>query len=248
MKYKALICDVDGTLIPNRQDGVPSQNVVKAIEKAQKKVHVGIATARSLSSLTSIFNRLPLYGPSIITGGAQIIDPKLGKIFSQRLLSVTALEEVKKIAKVFEVKLIVADYGEEKILSDSYIPYEPLDIYTEPIPLQRAHKFMQQISHISSIAVHIASAWGEDGNVHVTVTNPEATKLHGIIEVSKILKIKKEEIIGVGEGYNDFPLLMACGLKIAMGNAVQDVKAIADYIAPTVEQDGVMHIIEKFIL
>ena len=41
---------------------------------------------------------------------------------------------------------------------------------------------------------------------------------------------------------------MACGLKVAMGNAVDDLKAIADYIAPTVDEDGVADVINKFIL
>ncbi|HXS15232.1 MAG TPA: HAD hydrolase family protein, partial [Candidatus Saccharimonadales bacterium] len=60
--------------------------------------------------------------------------------------------------------------------------------------------------------------------------------------------ISTEEIIGIGDGHNDFPLLMACGLKVAMGNAVDDLKAIADYIAPSVDEDGVADVIEKFIL
>jgi len=69
-----------------------------------------------------------------------------------------------------------------------------------------------------------------------------------IFKVAKILGIDTHEIIGIGDGYNDFPLLMACGLKVAMGNAVEDLKAIADYIAPTVSQDGVADVINKFVL
>ena len=80
------------------------------------------------------------------------------------------------------------------------------------------------------------------------IASSSASKLHGIMEVAKILNIRTEEIIGVGDGYNDFPLLMACGLKIAMGNAVPELKAIADFIAPTVQDDGVATIIEKFVL
>jgi hydroxymethylpyrimidine pyrophosphatase-like HAD family hydrolase len=41
---------------------------------------------------------------------------------------------------------------------------------------------------------------------------------------------------------------MASGLKVAMGNAIKDLKAIADYIAPSVEEDGVADVIEKFVL
>ena len=63
-----------------------------------------------------------------------------------------------------------------------------------------------------------------------------------------MLNIKTDEIIGIGDGYNDFPLLMACGLKVAMGNAVEELKAIADYIAPSVEEDGVVDVINKFVV
>ncbi|MBI5619841.1 HAD hydrolase family protein, partial [Candidatus Gottesmanbacteria bacterium] len=80
------------------------------------------------------------------------------------------------------------------------------------------------------------------------ITHTDASKLHGIVEVARHLNIKTEEIIGVGDGYNDFPLLMASGLKIAMGNAVPELKEIADFVAPTVDEDGVATVIEKFIL
>ena len=50
----------------------------------------------------------------------------------------------------------------------------------------------------------------------------------------------------MGDGYNDFSLLMACGLKVAMGNAVEELKSIADYIAPTVENDGLSNVIAKY--
>jgi len=66
--------------------------------------------------------------------------------------------------------------------------------------------------------------------------------------VAEILGIKTDEIIAVGDGYNDFPFLMACGLKVAMGNAVPELKAIADYIAPSVDEDGIVDVIERFIL
>ena len=41
---------------------------------------------------------------------------------------------------------------------------------------------------------------------------------------------------------------MACGLKVAMGNAIPELKEIADYVAPSVDDDGVADVIEKFIL
>ena len=47
---------------------------------------------------------------------------------------------------------------------------------------------------------------------------------------------------------NDIPLLNICGLKVAMGNADKKLKSIAHHIAPSVDEDGVAHVVEKFIL
>jgi hydroxymethylpyrimidine pyrophosphatase-like HAD family hydrolase len=55
-------------------------------------------------------------------------------------------------------------------------------------------------------------------------------------------------MIGVGDGHNDLPLFEACGFRVAMGNADEELKKLADYIAPSVEDDGIVDVIEKFIL
>ena len=65
-KYKALICDVDGTLIPNRKQGMPSKKVIAAIKKAQQVLHVGVATARIYNDVHHILHALKLSGPSIV--------------------------------------------------------------------------------------------------------------------------------------------------------------------------------------
>ena len=80
------------------------------------------------------------------------------------------------------------------------------------------------------------------------INHTQATKQFGILKIAEILNISTHEIIAVGDGYNDFPLLMAAGFKVAMGNGVEDIKQIANYIAPSVEDDGVADVIERFVL
>jgi len=69
MKHKLLICDVDGTLIPNSQHGMPSRKVISAIRKAHEKIAVSIATARSHSQIMHIIEPLQLTSPCIIKIG-----------------------------------------------------------------------------------------------------------------------------------------------------------------------------------
>jgi hydroxymethylpyrimidine pyrophosphatase-like HAD family hydrolase len=55
-------------------------------------------------------------------------------------------------------------------------------------------------------------------------------------------------VIAIGDGHNDMPLLEAAGLKVAMGNAPDEVKQLADYVAPSLADDGVAAAIDKFVL
>lgn len=54
--------------------------------------------------------------------------------------------------------------------------------------------------------------------------------------------------MGIGDGYNDLPMLEAVGCKVVMGQAPPEVKAVADYVTGTFEQDGVAEAVEKLIL
>ena len=87
----------------------------------------------------------------------------------------------------------------------------------------------------------------ESNYIDIFTTHPNSTKQHAILKFSQILEIDPKDIMGIGDGYNDMPLLMACGLKVAVGNAINDLKEIADYIAPPVIDDGFAYAVRKLI-
>ena len=250
-KFKALIIDCDGTLIANSRDALPTLFVTETILKASNLMHIGIATQRSLLSSRPIIEHLKLTGPSIIHGGAQVIDSQTFKILHEELIEIDDLYKAIKIIKKFKNKynlsyLIQDGKGKDKEGNESYVPREPMVVYIPELKEEIADDLRSELSAISNLSAYKFLHW--DNQFSVVITSAKATKQHGIFEVAKILDIDTKEIIGIGDGYNDFPLLMACGLKVAMGNAVEDLKAIADYIAPSVEEDGVAEVINKFIL
>ncbi len=247
-KFKALMVDCDGTLILSKQDVLPTSVVTKAIFKASSLIHVGIATQRSFSAYP-ILKHLKLTGPSIISGGARIIDSQTLEVLREELIKIDDLNKVIEIIKNFNKKTIpffIDDNLENKKWSKEYVPLKPIAVFIPDLKEEDTDHLRKELSVISSISVHKVIPW--DGQFGLVVAAAQATKQHGIFEVAKILNIDTHEIIGVGDSYNDFPLLMACGLKVAMGNAVDDLKEIADYIAPSVEKDGVADVINKYIL
>lgn len=58
----------------------------------------------------------------------------------------------------------------------------------------------------------------------------------------------KDEMIAVGDGFNDLSMIQYAGLGVAMANAQEVVKENADFITLSNEEDGVAHVVEKFIL
>ncbi len=246
-RYKALMIDVDATLIPNREDGMPSQKVTNAINNASEKIHIGVATSRPQFMLSHIFSHLKLSGPSIINGGSQIMDVSSGNILWEQSLLLEDYKKVRAILDKTKYAFYIHDQEKDFGNKDNYVPKNPLNVGCINLTPDQADKLIDILSYIPTIAVHKVPDWVKN-RFTVFISHAAATKQHGILEIAKILNIKTHDIIGIGDGYNDFPLLMACGLKVAMGNAVPELKEIADYIAPRVEEDGVADVIEKFVL
>ena len=55
-------------------------------------------------------------------------------------------------------------------------------------------------------------------------------------------------MIACGDGYNDLSMIRFAGLGVAMENAVLSVRQAADYVTLSNNEDGVAHVIEKFVL
>ena len=78
--------------------------------------------------------------------------------------------------------------------------------------------------------------------------NKAVNKGAGVAALAEKLNIKQEEVICIGDAGNDIHMIEYAGLGVAMGNAFPEVKKVANFITKTNEQDGVAHIINKFIL
>ena len=72
-------------------------------------------------------------------------------------------------------------------------------------------------------------------------------KSQSIDKLIKTIGIKQEEVIAVGDGYNDMGMIQYAGLGVAMANAEEEVKAAANYVTLSNEEDGVAVVVEKFI-
>lgn len=69
----------------------------------------------------------------------------------------------------------------------------------------------------------------------------------GLRALAAALEIPIEETIGFGDNFNDIPLITTAGLGVAMGNAVPELRAVADRIAPSCYDDGFSQMIDELM-
>lgn len=243
--YKALFLDLDGTTVAPFTDA-PSPRVKHAIEKLRNKVHVCLATGRLFHQAQPVIDHLNLNGLCVIANGIQIYDPTRKKIIKEIALSQKEVPLIYNLLKKYSHQIHTFD-GEVARVRAQIASHKILSFFIENISPHVVEKIIKDLERFPSVIVHKLLA-ADQNLLSIEVCSARGTKQHGIVDVAKRLNISTHEIIGVGDGYNDFPLLLACGLKFAMGNAVAELKAIADFVAPSVENDGVAVIIEKFIL
>lgn len=79
------------------------------------------------------------------------------------------------------------------------------------------------------------------------ICHQEATKAHAVNFLKEYWGVKTEEVMAIGDQNNDIELLTAGGVKVAMGNATEELKAVADYVTDTVKNNGFVSAVERFV-
>lgn len=259
--YKLIVSDFDGTLAG--KDGIISPKDEEAINKW---VHNGksfsIATGRQYAMIKDEVEKLGITTPQITRGGAEIVDPKTGKVIYSKLMNEGVVTRFLELIQSQGYNFLLEEgdklYGTMDFrYKNPHVTFLPFSKFTmKDIPkivvfldgknLEKAELFLDEKLVKEFPELHLVRSYSPLGKVW-DITSLEATKHLAVLELLKLGKLKREETVGVGDGYNDFPLLEACGLKVAMGNAVEDLKAIADIVVPPYTEDGVAFLINKLL-
>ena len=119
--------------------------------------------------------------------------------------------------------------------SDSDIPNEPILQISPFFTVEQENRIVPQLSRIVCTRWH--PAFGD-------VNAPTATKGEALRSILSHLKLPASKSIAFGDGGNDISMLRAVGVGVAMGGALDHVKAEADMVAPPVEEDGIARVLQ----
>jgi HAD superfamily hydrolase (TIGR01484 family) len=251
--YRALITDLDGTAVAISSNGddideSTKQAVQRAIDAGKK---LSCATGRSWKMVKPVISKLGLVSPCIIEGGTRIIDPNTEKTLWEKSLeqgaSTKILELFKSHSKIGTV-MTSANVSDIPLSAATSVPKDLRFIYLLAIDEDAGMAISNQVNTLSYAVAHMTPSWNGGGLVDIHVTHPEATKQHAIQVWQQLQGVSQAETIGLGDSGNDIPIFQASGWKVAVGNATAALKEMADYIAPSVEDNALEFVINTFLL
>lgn len=269
MKYKLLVVDVDGTLLNDQKEITPHTR--SALMKAQQMgVHVVLSSGRPTGGILPLAKELELnnYGGFVISyNGAQIIDMTSGKILFDKRIDPMLIPYLDKKAKKNDFAIFT--YKGDEILTDRpdnfHIRQEadlnnlhirevadfPAAIDFEPCKCILVSDDEEELvgleNHWKRRLAGAAEVFRSE-DYFLEVVPPTVDKGNTLALLMDMLKLDKEEVMAIGDGAADVPMLQLAGLAVAMGNARDSVKVCTDQTTLTNEQDGVAVAIETAIL
>ena len=271
MKYKLLVCDFDGTLYTD--DFKVTDETVEAVElfKAQGGKFV-IATGRLYQAVKPFAELFKLTDEIITYQGSGVYDLKTDElIYSQEIdrnlaASVYAYlykkySEITSPMLFYDDKCIVEEENEfnKYFASIVKVPlvcvHEKLDDYVIANNLN-ARKILSLTdnNYIREVIQYLQNKFGDKLNINqsskglLECVNSKASKGNAVKFIAEKYNIPREQICAIGDAENDNSMIQFAGLGVAMGNAMEETKKVADYVCDTNNNNGVAKVIKQLIL
>lgn len=270
LDIQLLVLDIDGTIAGQSND--IREPVKQAIRSAQAKgIQVAIATGRMYCSALRFYQEVGSTLPLVAYQGAWIQDPVTQKLYQHLPVSSTTAEQLLNYfeSEALRPLLSVHFYINDQLYVREITPETQLYAQRASIEPQAVGDLRKVLTSestkvlaLSQDTVLIDHVWGNlrkqytPAELYLTksvatffeATNPAANKGAAVRYLAEeMLGLKACNVMAIGDNFNDLEMIEYAGLGIAMGNAPAEVQAIAQWVAPSVEKDGVATAIELFI-
>lgn len=267
MDCKLIAMDLDGTL--NNDAKQITEKTKRALMQAQKKgIRLALASARPSPGLFKERDILHLqeHGGILMSyNGGRIVDAASGKVLFETAMDILQTKQVLRFLKQLPVTPILDD-GARFYVTDSSgykVDYECKNNAMECTVVEDLEQFLSfapvkilmsvQPEQLAAVQREIAAFLPDTLTVvqtapfYLEVIPKTINKGQGIRDICSVLGIKTENVIAFGDAANDIPMLRAAGVGVAMGNAAEEVKAAADLVTLSNNDDGVAAALEKLL-
>lgn len=272
-KIKMIGLDLDGTLLTDKKE--LTERTRKAVSSAlEQGVVVLAATGRPWLGVPEELRNFPGMRYALTSNGARIIDTLENRVIEEHLLSPDLAKKALEICGKYDTLQEVYFDGQGYAPADKMACVEKYHknpsmceyMRKTRIPVkdifelvEKENRGLDKVQALFADMKERSQAWRElktDSGLelvgslkyNIEINAAGVNKGTGLVNLGRLLGIRREEIMACGDGDNDEVMLREAGLGVAMANAEEQVKAAADYVTLSNEEDGVAAAIEKFVL
>ena len=273
MSIKLIALDLDGTTLNN--EGKLSEGNRKALQKAADQgVNIVVATGRPFCALPEEILDFEPVRYVLTSNGARITDLHEGKAFYENCIaphaveaSVEMLEPLDYILETFVDGVAYIEGWYYRQVDETRESFRGVEyILKTRKPMDDFYGFMlENKDKLENINVNFTDLSEKPAMKIKLETLPDVTitssfdhnleiggattsKAEALRQMGRLLDIKTDEMMAVGDSPNDIAMLSVAGIPVAVGNAKPEVKQIAKYVAPSNHEDGVADAVYKFVL
>lgn len=264
---KLIAVDVDGTLLNSKNEISPKTKdaLIRAGETGHK---VAIVTGRPTSGVGYLAKELEFekYGGLLSNyNGGSITDFKTGEVISNHTLDLDLAKEI--LAKTKDLPLEILIPSGDKVISDSENKYLDIERDLLKIDVEAIEGLRDNINFAPNKIIFandpeileehldfLFDTYGENTaqvrsqRFYYEIMPKGLSKGNSLLEIAKYYGIDQKDIIAFGDELNDETMIEIAGTGVAMGNAVEKIKEIADYVTLSNDEDGIAAYLEKFVL
>lgn len=269
---KLIAIDMDGTLLDSRKE--LSQRNIDVIQEAAQKGHkIVICTGRIQKGVEPYFDQLELKAEeeyAVLNNGCSLHTIREDwQLLSYHNLDFRDVQYLYSLLDGYpEIYLTLIADVDYLVLADEVpdlVAYDASLVFTEPKPVSLAEvktadkpvfqaMYMGEPDVLDTFQADLEAELADKFSMvrsqpYLFEAMPKGiTKASGLRELAQKLDVKAKDIVALGDAANDLEMMKAAGFSIAMGNAAEDIKKIADAITSSNDEAGVAEAIQKYVL
>ncbi|WP_372632657.1 Cof-type HAD-IIB family hydrolase [Cohnella sp.] len=262
MNYRLIALDVDGTLLNDDHELTP--RVRQAVrEAAEQGTEIVICTGRGSTSALGVLKELGLQGTMITHNGASVVDSETREVIHDTAIT---HERARRYMDFFKGRGIHFDLNTafdlfvEDLNDDAAAMYD--NLLAQPIRSSFAESLPERLVKMSVYApkevldeVELEwKSWTHElqtirsGDYFIDVQHPNASKGQALRWLAEQRGIPRESVLAMGNYFNDMEMLEFAGWGVAMDNSPDEVKAAADEVTVSNNEDGVAVVLERLVI
>jgi Cof subfamily protein (haloacid dehalogenase superfamily) len=262
MIYRLLALNIDGTLL---------QTNGKIHKSTKEAIYVTLVTSRSFPSARKVAKAFKIKSPLITHQGAFIASNEEKPIYVKRIKEDVTYDTVRFLeALPCQIRLVHEQFslanklklnnqllsktvftsGDPVFYSQQFVSSLSEYLHDQPVMPPKIEVYFEDAADLTDAKTALGKMFNEIDviqldSLRLDIVPADVSKLSGLSYLGNQLGIRRSEMVYIGDGLDDIPLIEAVGLGVSMWNADFEVKRASDWVTRSENEHGVAYMVKE---